>query len=73
MFFTSARRFPPSVWGKLSTFVQIVTAAVWMGRNAFPVPVLNSLASLTIWPCALITLWSGVHYTWRGVGIARAH
>ena len=28
--------FPPSVWGKWSTFVQILTAVSWMARNAVP-------------------------------------
>src|SRR5438067_8641369 len=34
LLFTSVRRFPPSVWGKASTFVQILTAVAWMARNA---------------------------------------
>jgi len=70
---TSLRRFPPSVWGKLSTFVQIVTAVVCMARNALPVPVLETLSSAMLWPCTAFTLWSGVHYTWKGVQLARAH
>jgi cardiolipin synthase len=73
MLFTSIRRFPPSIWGKVSTFVQILTAVVWMARDAFPCPPLNFLSLLSLWPCAGCTLWSGLHYTWRGVQIARAH
>jgi len=71
MFLTPVRRLPPSVWGKLSTFVQIVTATAWMARDAFPSQPLDSFALLTIWPCAVCTVWSGLHYTWRGLQIAR--
>ena len=73
MLFTSVRRFPPSIWGKVSTFIQIVTAAIWMARDAFPVSALNFLSFLSVWVCATCTVWSGLHYTWRGVQIARAH
>jgi cardiolipin synthase len=71
--FTSERRFPPSVWGKLSTFVQIVTAVAWMARNAFELPVLDSIASLMLWPCVGFTVWSGLDYTRKGFGISRTH
>ena len=30
MALTKVRRFPPSRWGKLSTFAQIVAAVAWM-------------------------------------------
>jgi cardiolipin synthase len=73
MLFTDIRGFPPSVWGKLSTFVQIVTVAVWLGRDALPFPVLDAVSHLMLWPCAGFTIWSGLHYCWRGVQIARAH
>jgi phosphatidylglycerophosphate synthase len=62
---TPARKFPPSVWGKASTFVQMVTAVASMARNvlhgAFP----EAFSRFVIWPCAALTVWSGVHYTWR--------
>jgi cardiolipin synthase len=73
LLFTPVRRFPPSVWGKVSTFVQIVTAVVWLGRNVLEFRVLDSLSWVMLWPCAAFTLWSGIHYTWRGVRIARAN
>lgn len=60
--FTSLRKFPPSVWGKLSTFVQIGAALVIMAERAgVPVP-----GELALWPLAAATIWSGVHYAWRG-------
>jgi cardiolipin synthase (CMP-forming) len=70
---TSVRRFPPSVWGKASTFAQIVTAVAWMARDAIQVQALDAFARFTVWPCAALTLLSGMHYTWRGVRMARAH
>lgn len=71
--FTAQRSFPPSVWGKASTFLQILTAVIWMARNLSPTPVLGLVSAAILWPCAAFTVWSGVHYTWRGVHPARAH
>jgi cardiolipin synthase len=65
--------FPPSIWGKASTFFQILTVGIWISRNAFPGPVINTTASAVIWPCAAATVWSGLHYTRRGVQFAREH
>lgn len=53
--FTPIRDFPPSVWGKLSTNVQILAslglaAGLTTGREAL------------IAACAAATLWSGIHY-----------
>jgi cardiolipin synthase len=70
---TPVRRFPPSVWGKVSTFVQVLTVTVWLARNATGSSVLDLLSGAILWPCAAFTLWSGVHYTWRGLQLARAH
>ena len=69
--FTTLRKFPPSVWGKLSTFFQIVAAVVWMGRDAFPTLTLDSIGRLLIWTSAAATIWSGIHYAWRGVQMLR--
>ena len=73
LWLTPLRKFPPSVWGKVSTLVQVLTAVVWMTRNWISVPVLNALSSAMLWPCAAFTVWSGIHYTWRGVQLAKAH
>ncbi|PWU00700.1 MAG: CDP-alcohol phosphatidyltransferase [Terriglobia bacterium] len=73
MWLTPMRRFPPSIWGKASTFVQIVTVVLWLTRNVAPLPMLEALSAAILWPCAVFTLWSGIHYTWRGVQLARAH
>jgi cardiolipin synthase (CMP-forming) len=78
LWLTPVRRFPPSVWGKTSTFVQVWTAAVWLAANATGSALLNTLATAMLWPSAAFTLWSGIHYTWRGLHSldtpgARAH
>ncbi len=70
---TPVRSFPPSVWGKASTFVQIVTAVVWLARNVLEVRALDALSTAMLWPCAAFTIWSGIHYTWRGVRLVRVH
>ena len=48
--FTSARQFPPSVWGKASTFLQMLTAGAWMTRDAIPGWFSDAFARLVIWP-----------------------
>ncbi len=62
------RSFPPSVWGKLSTFLQIVTALVVLSTRAFPEHVPDGAMQ---WVFVLLTgaaaVWSGVNYGWRGV------
>jgi len=73
MLFTPVRKFPPSIWGKVSTFVQILTAVVCMARNALELRVLDALSPAILWLCVVFTAWSGLHYTWRGFRVARAH
>jgi len=65
------RAFPPSVWGKASTFSQILTAVAFMGRNAFGWPILAALSAALVWPTLAMTVWSGIHYGWRGVRLLR--
>jgi cardiolipin synthase (CMP-forming) len=70
---TGIKNFPPSLWGKASTFIQILTVVVWIARDAFPLPALKFAASAMIWPCVAATLASGLHYTWRSIQFARHH
>ncbi len=68
LLFTSIRKFPPSVWGKISTFFQISAAMMVMcARAGIPAPV-----RLSIWLMLAATLWSGVHYAWRGLVLLRS-
>ena len=60
--FTTIRDFPPTIWGKLSTFVQIFTAMALIFNKAIsPVPVAPYL-----WTMVATTAWSGIHYGYRG-------
>ncbi len=72
MALTKVRKFPPSRWGKISTFVQIVTAVTVMVENIWQLPLFQGIAAGMTWVCALFTLWSGVHYTIRGTQTLRA-
>jgi cardiolipin synthase len=69
---TSIRRFPPSIWGKVSTCVQIGTVLAWLFRDIWGFRLLDALAAAGIWICAAFTLWSGIHYTWRAYQTVRA-
>jgi cardiolipin synthase len=69
---TSIRRFPPSIWGKVSTCVQIGTVLAWLVRNIWAFRLLAALAAAGVWICAAFTVWSGIHYTWRAVRSVRA-
>jgi cardiolipin synthase len=60
LLFTKFREFPPSIWGKLSTIAQSATGVATLATCAPAHPVL-------IWTTAAITLWSGIHYTIRGL------
>lgn len=70
---TERRKFPPSLWGKISTLGQVVTAVTLMARNVLDSSVVNSISSVLLWPCAILTVWSSVHYTWRGLQLLRTH
>lgn len=65
--FTTIREFPPSVWGKLSTFVQIVVAMVLLGERGGVHVAVNPF----LWAMVAATVWSGVHYGWRGWRVLR--
>lgn len=71
LYFSRIRAFSPSIWGKCSTFFQIVTAVAWMAQNVFPSPVFARAAEALIWPTAALTIWSGIHYAWRGLRLVR--
>jgi cardiolipin synthase len=68
---TRVRAFPPSRWGKASTFFQILTAVAFLGRDAFGWPLLATLSTVFIWPTLALTVWSGMHYGWRGLRLLR--
>ena len=71
--FLRMRRFPPSIWGKASTFLQILCALLVMIGNAFPDTAAARWSGVLIWPVALLTGFSGVHYLWRGLRSPGSH
>jgi cardiolipin synthase len=73
MLFTPIRGFPPSVWGKVSTFVQICTAVLWMARVIFATQLLIDISSVMLWPCVGFTVWSGLDYIWKGIHLLRKY
>jgi cardiolipin synthase len=67
--FTRYRQFPPSVWGKISTFLQIVAAAgVMLARIGAD----GALSPAALWLMLAATIWSGLHYAWKGIQLLRA-
>jgi len=67
LLFTKFRNFPPSVWGKISTFFQIAAAVAVMAAHAgFATPV-----TLTLYLMVFGTIVSGLHYLWRGAMMLR--
>jgi len=67
LLFTTVRKFPPSVWGKISTFLQIGAALVVMGAHA------GIAAPVTLVLCLMVlgTIVSGLHYVWTGIVLLR--
>ncbi len=57
------RRFPPSVWGKLSTFFQIAFVMFRMGYLADIVR--STPADILRWAVAALAFWSAIDYTIR--------
>ncbi|HET6373935.1 MAG TPA: CDP-alcohol phosphatidyltransferase family protein [Candidatus Polarisedimenticolia bacterium] len=62
-------RFPPSLLGKLTTTIQILTVAVillfnWLGRESV-VPV-----QIMIWSCLALSVSSGFHYIYLATCLA---
>jgi cardiolipin synthase len=71
--FLRMRRFPPSIWGKASTFLQILCALVIMIGNAAPDSAAARWSCVLIWPVAALTAFSGLHYLWRGFRSPGSH
>ena len=57
------RDFPPSIWGKLSTLLQIAAALAVISLCAFGVA--PAFVQVLLYATALATFWSGFHYLWR--------
>jgi cardiolipin synthase len=67
MKWTSLREYRPSVAGKLNTAIQILYLVLLLVAQAFGNANLHKLADLLVWPIALLAVWTGSHYTLRGI------
>lgn len=61
---TNIRDFPPSIWGKISTATQILSAIMLLSVCA-GLPGSGGAEKLVIPLVAAATTWSGIHYLWR--------
>jgi cardiolipin synthase len=66
--FTNFRELRPSVWGKASTFAQIMTAVGVMAARAYQNHIFGRISDLLIWAVVVLAGVSAADYTWRGVG-----
>ncbi len=64
---SSYHDYTPTIWGKISTVLQILAATTVMASNAEGSGSWAGFARGAIWASAVATLWSTIHYTWRGV------
>jgi cardiolipin synthase len=62
---TERRGFPPSVWGKLSTLLQITTAVAAMAHRIRPHVGVRPVLEALVWVSAIATVWSGLEYLWQ--------
>ncbi|MBI1789907.1 MAG: CDP-alcohol phosphatidyltransferase family protein [Acidobacteria bacterium] len=67
MRFLRLRRFPPSLAGKASTFLQITYTFSAMLHHAAPEAGIGLWTAALAWPVAALTVASGLHYLWRGL------
>lgn len=70
-FLRGYRQFLPSVWGKISTFFQIVLVFLVLTHAAYPYPLLGYLQHLALALAALFTILSGLDYIRRGVEMTK--
>ncbi len=67
MALTQYRKLEPTLYGKGSTVLQILTAGMIVASNASNSESFHAAASLFIWPSAVLTAFSGIHYLARGL------
>ncbi len=64
---SSYNDYTPTIWGKLSTFFQVMTAVAVLAANAYESDFFRAVGHLLLIVSTVSTGWSAVHYTWRGV------
>jgi cardiolipin synthase (CMP-forming) len=65
------RQFLPSVWGKVSTFFQIVLVFLILTHAAYPHRFLEYLANLALLLATFFTVISGIDYVRRGIEMTK--
>jgi len=65
--FTGYRNLKPSIWGKASTFCQILAAAGVMAARAYGNSWFLLISTALLWGVAVLAIVSGVDYSLRGV------
>lgn len=64
--FTPLRDFPPTWWGKRSTFLQIFTGLVVLVNRSLGSDIWTyRVERYALWACAAVTIISAVDYLWR--------
>jgi len=56
----------PTIWGKLSTALQLLLAGGIVMQAALGLAWLALFLPVLLWSSTALTLWSGVHYGWMG-------
>ena len=59
------RDFPPSIWGKLSTLLQIAASLAVLSRCAYGIS--SDAVDAVLYVTAGATIWSGLHYLSRAI------
>ncbi len=63
IFDSSLENFMPSVWGKITTTMQIAYALAVLFMNSFGLPA--AIVGALMWSVVVFTIISGTHYLWR--------
>src|ERR1035437_4221241 len=63
------RRFPPSVWGKLSTALQLLRAGACVLRAGWPTQPPEPVFLTIMWLAVAATAWSGLAYLHTAIGM----
>ncbi|HEY4086830.1 MAG TPA: CDP-alcohol phosphatidyltransferase family protein [Bryobacteraceae bacterium] len=66
--FTKFRELRPSVWGKASTFAQIMTAVGIMAARAYQNHIFEEISDVLTWAVVALAGVSAADYTARGIG-----
>ena len=70
LFWKGIRDFPPSIWGKVSTLLQIAASLCVISGCAYALS--PAVVNCLLYAAAIATAWSGLHYAGRAAAAARA-